>query len=408
MKTRAVLVSRNRLVGAGALMGVASIALAALGTTFLPDAAPDLALCTIAFGWPFVMALTVAWAAYWRAARREVMVHVGAGALHIDREVHRAARTLTRGEALVLSDTCVRVELRGACRKRVRLELRKAASARALLAALGLDRRIGTTQFRVRRQREYAGLLTVGALATFPASMLIAIVNGWLGLTFALAVVAGLAFDWFRTKLVLTIGHDGLDFRWPFAHRFIPHHEIRNVMRNDVGFEVTLESGELLLVDTRSERAGADGSATDPSHDAARAAWACWRSDRDGGGPAVASLLARGNRSASDWIASLRGLAASGGSGYRVAALDEHALFAVLVDATASRELRVAAALVLGAKTEHAPRLRVVADDVADALVRRAAVAAIEDDDPEALAEELEAAAAQEGFGPGAMRAPLR
>ncbi len=406
MKAHAVLVERSRLVGAAALLGTASVVASAIGMAVAPGAAPDLALATVAFGWPFVIALIAAWAACWRAARTEVLVEVVDGALRIDRQQRAAPQVLTRGEAVVLTNACIRVELRGAYRQQVRLEVRKAASARALLAALGLDRRIGTSQFRVRRERGYAGLLTLGGFMAFPASMVLVAVDGWLGLTFALAVVSGLVLDWLRMKVVLTIGHDGLDLRSPFGRRFIAHREIRSVLRSDVGFEVQLASGELQRIDTRSERAGAAGSTTDPSYDAAQAAWAAWTNDAQGARPAAAMLLARGDRSASEWIASLRGLAAAGGSGYRVAAVDEQALFAVLVDPGAARELRVAAALVLGAKEEHAPRLRVVADDVADPLVRRIAVASLDDEEANALAAELEEAATQEGFAPRSIRPP--
>ncbi len=408
MKTHAVLVERSRLVGAAALVGAASVVISAIGMAIAPGTAPDLALATVAFGWPFVIALIVAWAAYWRAARTEVLVEVVDGALRIDRRERLRARASSRGEAVVLTDACVRVELRGRFRQQVRLEVRKAASARALLAGLGLDRRIGTSQFRVRRERGYAGLLTLAGFMAFPASMGLAVVNGWLGLTFAIAVVSGLILDWQRMKVVLTVGQDGLDLRSPFGRRFIAHREIRSVLRSDVGFEVLLENGEQQRIDTRSERAGAAGSTTDPSYDAAQAAWAAWTNDAQGARPGAATLLARGDRSASAWIASLRGLAAAGGSGYRVAAVDEQALFAVLVDPSAARELRVAAAVVLGAKEEHAPRLRVVADDVADPLVRRVAIASLDDEDADALAAELEEAAAQQGFAPRSIAPPQR
>ena len=406
MKTRAVLVERNRLVGVAALIGVVSVMTSAIGMSVAPATAPDLALAIVAFGWPFVIALIAAWAGYWRGTRRDVGVQVKDGALHVDRTPVRGTGKLARGQALVLTDACVRVELGGPLRLQVRLEVRKAASARALLAALGLDRRIGTSQFRVRRERSYGGLATLAGFVCFPASMGLASVNGWLGLGFAITAITGLVLDWLRTKVVLTVGQDGLDLRSPFSRRFVAHREIANVLRNDVGFEVVLARGPSLRIDTRSERAGAAGSRTDPSFDAVLGAWGAWTNDVAGVRPAAATLLARGDRSTRDWIASLRGLAAAGGSGYRVAAIDDQALFGVLVDPGASRELRVAAAVVLGAKEDHAPRLRVVADDVADPLVRRVAVAALDDADADALAEELEEASAPESVAPRSIRRP--
>ena len=47
--------------------------------------------------------------------------------------------------------------------------------------------------------------------------------------------------------------------------------------------------------------------------------------------------------------------------------------FSTLTDAAAPRELRAAAAVVLGANEEHAPRLRAVPDGLAEPVVRRIA-----------------------------------
>ena len=61
-------------------------------------------------------------------------------------------------------------------------------------------------------------------------------------------------------------------------------------------------------------------------------------------------------------------------------ALDKRALFAILGDATAPRELRAGAAVAIGVREEHASRLRIAADDVADPIVRRVAVASADGD----------------------------
>ena len=420
---RAVLVGRNRLVGASALAGAVTVATAGVVGVVSPATAPDLALAVVAFGWPFVLGLAGAWAAYWRPSRREVSLRVTDGALSLDRAEVRSARSLSAGEATVITGERIRVDLRSRYRQRVRLEVAKAASARTMLAALGLDRRAGTSKFRVRRLREYAGLLFLAGFLSFPASILLAALSGWLGAVAFLLVVTASVLDWLRTGVELTIGNDGLDLRSPFGRTFVPHGRIRSIQPivpgahqasstrsrdGAYGFDIELDDGAVHRIDTRTERAGAESSATDPSFEAALAAWSGWKNAAAGPGMAASALLARGERSARDWLAGLRGLAVDGGSGYRVAAVDGHALFALLVDATATRELRAAAAVVLGAKEEHAARLRVVADDVADPLVRRIAVASLDGDDAAALAEELDEACPPRSLGARAIEPPAR
>lgn len=105
-----------------------------------------------------------------------------------------------------------------------------------------------------------------------------------------------------------------------------------------------------------------------------RSAWLAWRQRAGEPEPMTSLLLARGGRSLDAWLAGLRALGSGEGTGYRLAAVDDEALFATLASASASRELRAAAAVVLGASGRHAARLRVAADDVADPVVRRVAL----------------------------------
>jgi hypothetical protein len=77
-------------------------------------------------------------------------------------------------------------------------------------------------------------------------------------------------------------------------------------------------------------------------------------------------------------------------AGYRVAPIDERTLFDVVADAQAPSELRAAAAVALGAHADHAPRLRVVADDLAEPAVRRIALKAASEASAAELEEEMD------------------
>jgi hypothetical protein len=197
------------------------------------------------------------------------------------------------------------------------------------------------------------------------------------------------------------VGSDGLDLRSPLKHTLIPHARIRAIARIwpdghergskhegkvvSWGFEVLVDDGSRHRIDTRRERFPAGVWKTDPVFASAVGAWSAWQTGAATAVPHVSALLARGSRSTRAWIASLRDLSTDGARGYRTAALDEHALFAVLGDAAAPRELRAGAAVAIANRQAHAPRLRLAADDVADPVVRRVAVACT-DTDPDRAA----------------------
>jgi hypothetical protein len=401
MKTKAILVRRNAPVG-----------LAAIGTTLTLVAAGLLANVgepvetvlapVIVFGWPVALALFAAWLSYWRPRHDEVVIEAAFDALSIDGRTRRRAGALARGDATVLDDSRVRVVLRAWPRPSVRLVVQNIALARELLALLGLDRRAGTSQFRIRRLRPYENLLLLTLLfLSVPIVIALCIVSGTLGLVGLIAAVLFPFAIRALARVELTVGTDGLHLRSLLRRAFIPHARIRSLKRiwpadhengsthdGEIvswGFELVLVDGTKHRLDTRPERFPAGVWKTDHVFASAFAAWSTSQMEDAPPVPHASALLARGSRSTREWIASLRGLATDGASGYRVAALDARALFAILADAGASRELRAGAAIALGGRQEHAPRLRIAADDVADPVVRRVAVA-FASGDPEGAA----------------------
>jgi hypothetical protein len=397
MTTKAVLVRRNGVIGLAALLStVIVVGAGALSTAAHPIAAGMLAP-VVGFGWPIALALCAAWVGYWRAWRDEAVIAFEGGSLRIDGRTRRRAGTLTRGDATVLDDGGVRVDLGGWPRPRVRLVVRNIGIARELLAGLGLDRRSGTSQFRIRRLRPYENLLLLTLLfLSVPFVIAISIVSGTLGLVALVAAVLSPFAIRLLARVELTVGSDGLGLRTPLGRSFIPHARIRNVTRiwplghesgstrdGEIvswGFEVVLDDGTKHRFDTRPERFPAGVWKTDHVFASAFAAWSEGQADGTLGSPHASALLARGSKSTRDWITSLRELATDGAGGYRVPALDERALFAILTDAAAPRELRAGAAVAIGVREEHASRLRIAADDVADPIVRRVAVASADGD----------------------------
>ena len=397
MKTRAVLVRRNGIMGIAALTATATVVIAGTISAYWPPTGESVLALLVGLGWPVALALWAGWIGFARPWRSDVIVELAAGALRIDGRTRRAAGTLERGDATVLDDSRVRIDLRAWHRTRVRLEVADIASARQLLGALDLNRRTGTSQFRIRRLRPYENLLMLTLLfLAVPLEIALSLVNGWLGLAALVAAVLSPFVVRALARIELTVGSDGLDLRSPLKHVFIPHARIRSITQiwpdghergsthdGEVvswGFEVELDDGSKHRLDTRPERFPAGVWKTDHVYASAFGAWSAWQTGAAPAVPHASALLARGSKSTREWIASLRELASDGASGYRVAALDEHALFAILADAAAPRELRAGAAVAIGIRQEHAPRLRIAADDVADPVVRRVAVACAETD----------------------------
>jgi hypothetical protein len=394
-RSRAVLVQRNRGFSvATAILGLgALLALAAVPFTNHAEQGTPLSIAAYA-GQAFFVTLAC-WLGFYRARRRDVTYGVREGVLVIDGAVSRVR--FRRGEAAAMPDGRARVDLR-AWPQRVRLEVEDMQTARDLLAELGLDRRAGTSRFVVKTFARWRGAETValglalGFLGLVFAAMMglfgAAIVAAALGVFGAATISSAL-----KRNVELTIGADGIEVASRHERRFAPHASIRSIERIDErgerwserdrrvspGFAVTLDDGTRWVFDTRAARFAANVWATDPIFEAVREAR---DAARPGAHRATASLE-RGDRTSRAWIDALRALAKHERVDYRVPALDARALFDVLADPSASREHRAAAAIALAANEEHAPKLRVAADDVADAIVRRVAVAATAHDEAE-------------------------
>lgn len=252
------------------------------------------------------------------------------GTLRAQDERGTIALDVQRARIDRMRDGRYRVSARKNALSQVRVEVDTEEQARALLAQLGVDRREGTTQFEVHGS--------------------------------------------FGRKTKLTVGHDGIQLDARGKREFIRHADIRSVVRTmpvapiivSPGIEIELADGRRLTFDTRRTRFAADAWEADPVYEAI---------EKGRAGVAVAApttLLQRGNRSASEWLESIRAVA-DGRSDYRSIALDDRQLETVLSDAQAPKDARIAAALAL--RVRDPARLRIAIEDVADEGVRDVALA---------------------------------
>jgi hypothetical protein len=384
---RAVLVRRNRV--AGVVAAIASVVSPiAFFASFQLHAGDFHALLVGLFAMYTAVATGAAWLGF--VAPRRSEIDVGAKDHRIDAGGARSKK-IRSGVATALIDGRYRVDLKSFPWPRTRLEVASAEDARAILAALGLDRRKGTTRFGAR----WASTPTIGQMlfVMTPIVILTPILASWLSWPVAaLPILLPLAV-WLLSRVDVIVGTDGVDARSLVRRRFAAHGEIEHVVRRPTGVTLVMRSGKAIALDTSRSRGQVGLHVPDPIYDAIVAAWSRSRGIANPANAGVA-MLAKGTRSTHDWIEALRGIGNQRGTGYRVAQVDDADLFGVVGDAQAPTELRAAAAIALGANPEHAPKLRVAADDVADPVVRRVVLAATAED--AALELELDHALAED------------
>lgn len=357
--------------------------------------------------WP-PLAITAAavaaagWVTYQGARRTAALVSVSSEGVALTTPRGRkllARGAIRKGKVFVGTAGQRIVVLRDRRGLTTRLEVKGDEEARAILAAVGVDRREGTTRFVVKRRSP--GSTAIGIVASVSLVFSLVFLSGVPLALLLVWIAAPLAWllTWMSNRITMTVGADGVELNPLLGRRrFLPHSKIARVTEMlppqgqlvSHGFVMArADSNELIEIDTRDERFRGGIWNSDPIRDAVQRAWTA----AHGASAAKAGIqqLANEGGSTREWIAKLRAL----GSGeqradYRAPAIDERALFDVVGDATADAEVRAAAAVALGASAEHAPRLRVVADDIADDRIRRVALAAVEPEADERLEEELE------------------
>ncbi len=398
----AALVKRNRrwlALGASPFLAAFGLLVAAIVTGMWPIAFP----C-------FHLSLFGALGLSWTYRNNRNPSHVPGGIAVDEEGVRHAGRLLARrdeikGGFLLPRDDgmYLRLERRGA-RPSILARVRDADEGRAALRALGLDatQTAGTLdvasqlfawslgkQLAVLLPSIFVGVGLIQALAIGIGGVA-AIVGVPILVTMILAWVFGLIFAPTRVRF----GVDGIATRWLGRDRFYPLSEVESAQRYEenvggktyVGVELALAGGGRAKIP-----GGQKGwSRVDPREIEERVREVL-ELHRNGPSEIDPALLARGERSVTEWIARLRAIGAGANADARTAALPPEKLLSVVEDATASPAARVGAAVaaIPQLPAEARRRVRVAAATSASPALRVALTRVTEADDDEALAEAL-------------------
>jgi hypothetical protein len=196
----------------------------------------------------------------------------------------------------------------------------------------------------------------------------------------------------------ISIGADGILWRWLFLRRFYPYSQMLEVMPADNGVQLFLKDA-LVHLATSPARQRTHVPSLERREAVAtriREGLAAYQGGR--GAANVAALVARSGRTTEQWLKALRDL--SGGGEYRAAAVPTEQLWRIAEDPSAAPSARVGAAVALRKQAqsldeEGKKRLRIAARAVVSPAAQKAleAVAQSEDapglDDDAALEEAL-------------------
>lgn len=273
------------------------------------------------------------------------------------------------------------------------------AEGARLLKALELDATHSIASF-FGMSRVYASrggflanvaLLVLGpALLGVTAAMLHAPAIG-----FAALAVGVLAYVSFFMPMRLKVGGDGMVVSWYGRKRFIAYGDVESATRyqrdfgNTViaGVQITMRGGEVINVPLSYGIWGGDRGAI-AAERIREAMDAYARGDES----AEAAMLARGDKTASEWILALRQIGAGANAGPRTAAIANDTLWRIVESGSTKPSVRAAAAVALAPtldKNERA-RLGTIAEGTMAPKLRIAInAAAAEEEDEAAVAEAL-------------------
>lgn len=286
----------------------------------------------------------------------------------------------------------VRLERKGRLDRPLFVRLRDREEADAFVRALGLDAehtaaemRVASTMLAWSLGKQLAAVL-VPMLLVLPALMLTRTLPLVLVLPlFYLVYVFGLTF----APTTVRVGTDGLVTRWLGRTRFIAHSEIERVASYDEirgtkrqrGVRLDLKGGEIVRLPTgQRDIALTEAAQLEQRIDEAREAF------RRGATTGTTDVLARGDRSVTDWVRYLRGVGA-GAVGPRAPAIPQEVLMRVVEDSKAAPLERASAAVaaIASGRDDVKQRVRVAADTTVSPKLRvaleRIAAGAEENDD---------------------------
>ena len=307
-------------------------------------------------------------------------VHAGRAGISLD-GVPIAARDRIRSAMANLDrfGASVKVDLGG--RGDVTLGVADVSWARAIVEALGFDARRTTATFRASSRVNESKVGLAGIL----------LCAGLFGLfcwspVYAVACAIVLFLGGLAMPTMVTVGTDGVLARWTVEKNYVPYAQLARVDRMPGRVRLHLKSGKSFDVVFRS---GNDRDVPEAGQLAERIVEAIERRDREGA-PLDPAVLARPHGvDARAWMASLRDIVRD--ETFRQAAVTVEQLWGVVEDATATAQLRAAAAIALRGVVDDKgkKRLRVTAQATAAPQLRVALERAADGEDAE-VAEALE------------------
>jgi len=291
---------------------------------------------------------------------------------------------------LTMGRTLTSADLRSGRLGNVVIDLQSIEEARALSRALGTDvlSEVATVavQPSLGRLVFLPSLVGLIALASMLEGVIARGIHGEVVATYLVTVLC-LALGAIASLARLRVGTDGIEQTWLWRRRFVPYGDVREVLVENKQVIVVLGDGHRLSWRLES------GERADWVESRLRQAFEAYRSSAkaDAGG-----WLVRGDRTTEEWARALRAVGSGTAVTYRTAPPSRGELLRVAVDPAAATEVRVAAAVALGAPTDddERARLRVAADVTALPKLRVVLLRASDAGADEDSLDELEPASA--------------
>ena len=292
------------------------------------------------------------------------------------------------------------VLLRGA--HDLEVEVPNNIEADALTRALGLDAASSTVEFALSKAPSAWGYLAMAAMAAFAgtATYLLRSTESR-ALAVAMGLVAILGYAWLATRVFLRVGADGLVVRSPLRRaRFLAHDAIESVRNDGSAIVVAPRSGLGIVLQVpgipsgeEPEQRAQDERRTDEAIAIVRRVQQARRAHREhrASAESLVAVLARGDRSAREWLDELRRVGEGAAGTFRTMGASRAQLFAVVESTTARARDRLAALVALRTRLgeDEMPRVRVAAERCAEPALRERMIRVADAASDEALEREL-------------------
>lgn len=322
---------------------------------------------------------------------KDAAVEVGASGLEIDGKHYSRAKI---DNAAVVRDPKLdgyRVMLgkKRSLGRKLALLTKDEATAKSIVAKLGLDASHATSVWTVMSGLVYSRKAVAATFAPIPLAMVMLVIAGMLrSPTLALSAIPVFLsmYVMLFSKMTAVVGTDGVLVKWMGQSRFCRFEDVKDVLPLPNGARLEKKDGTHfdVLVATQNQatndRYGVIAAEVEALQNRIHEAMSVRAASPDA--TVASDPFLRNQRSPAEWLAALRKVFEPGAS-LRAATHTEDSAWRVVLDHGASEEARVgaAAAIAVNADAKSREKLRAVAETVADARVRVALEAAAAGDE---------------------------